>query len=96
MRRGLIEQGLHLLLIRGLIERLATPDGFQFGACDSAGTVIASLESEYSKALLERAEWVNANFSDRDLPSLNAFFNDRIGRWGEEFSIVGPGWEESI
>jgi hypothetical protein len=94
VRRALIEQGLHLLLVRGLAERRATTNGFEYAARETAGTVIASLESPYSQDLLARAQWVTSNFAQRDLNSLSAFFNERIGRWGEEFALTAPGWED--
>src|ERR1041385_6947847 len=58
VRRDLIEQGLHLLLVRGLADRRATIKGFEYVALDSAGVVIASLETEYSQQLRDRATWV--------------------------------------
>jgi len=94
VRRDLIEQGLHLLLVRGLIERRATTSGFEYAARDTAGSLIASLESEYSQQLLARAVWVTEAFAQRDIRSLNAFFSERIGRWGEEFALTSPGWED--
>jgi len=94
VRRDLIEQGLHLLLVRGLAERRATGQGFEYAALDTAGSIIASLETEYSQQLLARANWVTETFAQRDINSLSAFFNERIGRWGEEFALTSPGWED--
>lgn len=94
VRRGLIEQGMHLLLVRGLVERRATTSGFEYVAGDTAGGVIASLETDYSRELLSRAEWVTDAFAQRDFHSLSTFFADRIGRWGEEFTLTSLGWEE--
>jgi hypothetical protein len=95
VRRDLIEQGLHLLLVRGLAERRATTNGFEYAALDAAGTVIASLETEYSQQLRERAAWVATNFGSRDNNALNQFFRERIGRWGQEFLLTAPGWEDT-
>ena len=94
VRRDLIEQGLHLLLVRGLIQRRATSTGFEYAALENAGSMIASLETEYSKQLRMRSIWVTTNFASRDLDSLNSFFKERIGRWGEEFALTSPGWED--
>ncbi len=94
VRRGLIEQGLHLLLVRGLAERRATPSGFEYAARETAGSIIASLETEYSRALIDRAQWVTSNFAQQELNSISAFFTERIGRWGEEFTLTAPGWED--
>jgi hypothetical protein len=95
VRRDLIEQGLHLLLVRGLAERGATSNGFEYAARDAAGAVIASLETEYSQQLRERATWVAEHFGSRDNDALNLFFRERIGRWGQEFMLTAPGFEDS-
>jgi hypothetical protein len=94
VRRGLIEQGLHLLLVRRLVERRATSTGFEYAALDNAGSLVASLETEYSQQLRGRGTWVASNFAPRNLGSLNAFFREHIGRWGEEFTLTSPGWED--
>jgi hypothetical protein len=94
VRRDLIEQGLHLLLVRGLAERRATVGGFEYAALDAAGGLIASLVTPYSQQLRERASWIADNFSGQSMNSLNAFFKERIGKWGEEFALTSPGWED--
>jgi hypothetical protein len=95
VRRELIEQGLHLLLVRGLAERRATSTGFEYAALDTAGSVIASLTTTYSQHLRDRATWVAETFARRDTTSLNAFFKERIGHWTEEFTLTAPGWEDA-
>jgi hypothetical protein len=94
VRRGLIEQGLHLLLVRGLVERRAASTGFEYAARDTAGCIIASLETEYSQDLRSRAQWVTSTFPQPDMHRLNAFFKERIGHFGEEFALTAPGWED--
>jgi ABC-3C biological conflict system middle component len=78
------------LLVRGLAERRATVDGFEYAARDAAGSLIASLETEYSRQLLARAAWVTETFSQRDVKSLNAFFNERIGLGGKNSHSPRP------
>ncbi len=87
-------KGLHLPLVRGLAERRATITGFEYAARDTAGSIIASLVTEYSQELCSRAQWVTSTFAQRDLNSLNAFFNERFGHFGEEFALTSPGWED--
>lgn len=94
VRRDLIEQGLHLLIVRGLVDRRPTSTGFEYVARDAAGGLIASLEAEYSQELLRRAAWVTDAFGNRDLQSLDTFFRERVGRWREEFALASPGEED--
>lgn len=95
VRRGLIEQGLYLLLVRGLIERRSTTAGFEYAAQDTAGSLIASLSTEYSRDLCERASWVTTQFARQDVAALNVFFRQRIGTWGQEFALTAPNWEDA-
>ena len=94
VRRNLIEQGLNLLLVRGLIARNATSEGFDYAALDTAGSIVASLTTPYSQQLRERARWVTTTFAQRDVEWLTIFFKEHLGRWGSEFATSSPGWEE--
>jgi hypothetical protein len=94
VRRGLIEQGLHLLIVRGLVERRATNEGFDYRALDAAGGIVASLQTQYSQDLLARASWATQQFAGTQTAQLAAFFGERIGRFGEEFTLTSPGWED--
>jgi hypothetical protein len=94
VRRGLIEQGLNLLLVRGLIERQAATDGFRYAANDSAGGLVVSLAAPYNQELRKRAEWVTATFAQQDTQALASFFREQLGHWGGEFALTAPGWED--
>ena len=94
VRRNLIEEGLKLLLVRGLIARNPTKEGFEYAASDEAGSIIGSLSTPYSQQLCERGAWVTTTFADRDVAWLNAFFKEHLGRWGTEFALTSPGWED--
>jgi hypothetical protein len=94
VRRELIEQGLHLLLVRGLAERRNTTTGFEYIALDPAGALIASLDTEYSQQLRDRATWVTATFGNRTINEITTFFREHIGRWSQEFLLTAPGWED--
>lgn len=94
VRRTLIEQGLNLLIVRGLVERRTTNTGFEYAALDAAGGIIAALSTTYSQALRERAQWVTTTFADKNTPWLTTFFNDHLGAWGSEFTLTSPGWED--
>ena len=94
VRRGLIEQGLNLLLMRGLAERRASSAGFAYTALDSAGSLISSLTSPYSQHLRQRAEWVAVTFGGWDVETLSTFFRENLGRWGSEFALTSLGWED--
>src|ERR1700730_15476470 len=61
VRRKLVQQALLLMMTRELVEREFGAEGIQYRAGENATPFLSSLESEYLKALKERAAWlVNA------------------------------------
>jgi len=80
VRRKLVEQALLLMMTRHLVEREPTPAGFRYRAGENAAPFLANLESDYLKALKERAGWlVNAlgNLPDEDFHAIMRKFFDR-------------------
>jgi hypothetical protein len=90
----LVEQGLHLLLVRGLVARQTTAEGFGYHALDTAGSVVSSLQTPYSQDLRERAAWTVERFAKTTTGEVATFFRECIGRFGEEFTLTSPGWED--
>src|SRR5580698_8824040 len=60
VRRKLVEQALLLMMTRDLVEREMTADGIRYKAGENASPFLALLESEYLKALKQRAAWLIA------------------------------------
>ncbi|MEU1924599.1 ABC-three component system middle component 2 [Streptomyces albogriseolus] len=58
MKRGLIEQGLVVLLRAGLADVEATPDGLVYRASEEGPGFVDILEAPYASALKDRASWV--------------------------------------
>jgi hypothetical protein len=85
VRRKLVEQALLLMMTRHLVERDISDQGFRYRAGENAAPYLAALESEYLRALKQRAQWlVNAlgGKSEQEFRVImRRFFDD----WIEEF-----------
>jgi hypothetical protein len=87
VRRQLIERGLMLMMSRGLITRLATPNGFMYQAEDSAGPFLDSLTAEYLDDLKDRAVWVVDRFSDMNDHEIRVLLSRVYDQWSREFQV---------
>ncbi len=89
VRRRLVDQGLRLLMERGLVAPEFSDTGIRFLATESAGAFVACLTEEYTEQLKLRAKWVVATFGDTEEGELNDFFTRHLDRWGAEFESLG-------
>lgn len=85
VRRTLIERGLLLMISRGLVERLVSPNGFQFIASEDAGAFLSMLSSHYTLKLKERAEWVATTFGESTPEELQALNRRFFKEWSPQF-----------
>lgn len=85
VRREVIENGLDLLLSRGLADRIFSNKGICYQASELAGQLIASLLTAYSLRLRSYARWVRENHGNKDLFQLEFLFSSNIDRWSHEF-----------
>lgn len=86
VRRGLIEQGLLLMVSRGLVDRLFTNDGILYYASEEAGAFLQCLAADYTITLRNRAAWVITTFGNYPIEQLTQFFHTHLDRWGSEFT----------
>lgn len=85
IRRGLIERGLHLMISRGLVERISAEDGFYYVAGDSAAPFIQSLTTHYSLQLKDRATWVVKKFQTVPTHEIRNITNKLFQQWSSQF-----------
>lgn len=88
VRRGLIENGLMLMMSRGLVSREPTKSGIHYLATEDANPFLESLISSYMIKLKERAVWVAERFqyasNDEVSKTTRSFLND----WTIQFQRV--------
>lgn len=85
VRRPLVEKSLRLMQQLHLIDVFETEDGITFGSSDEAPIYLDLLQSPYSTALKERAQWMAARFADKSTSELREQVEMRIGRWTADF-----------
>ena len=92
VRRRLVDQGLRLLMERGLVRPEFTDNGIYFSASEAAGAFVACLTEAYTVQLKERAKWVVSEFGPTNEAELNDYFTRHLDRWGAEFEVLGD-WD---
>lgn len=85
IRRELVQRGLLLLAVRGLVRETPSPDGFRWAASDAAGAFLDVLVSPYARGLRRNAMWLAERFGDTSDEQLRRFVEQNLGRWGAEF-----------
>lgn len=88
VRRGLIENGLNLMISRGLIERISTNDGFLYIAGENAAPFIQSLTANYTLQLKERAQWVVEQFQSTSTNEIKNITNTLFQQWSSQFQTI--------
>lgn len=88
VRRKLVEDGLLLMMSRGLIERTTNETGIVYCAGEMAETFLSSLMSTYLRKLIERSNWVAEQFSDMSESDLQQALSKFHSQWIEEFQIA--------
>lgn len=91
VRRGLIEKGLLLMMSRGLVQRLPTSEGISYIAGEAAAPFLASLTTEYSMSLKERAEWAAERFEGVAIEEIRSITHRFFERWTSEFQPMQRG-----
>jgi hypothetical protein len=88
IRRSLIERGIFLMMSRGLVERLASPDGFQYRSSETAYAFLSMLSSQYISKLRDRAGWVTETFGQSSLEELQAVEKSFFREWSTQFQTL--------
>lgn len=95
VRRHLVDQGLRLLIQRGLVTPELTDAGILYSASETSGAFVACLVEPYTTELKKRARWVVSNFGQKEEAELIDYFNQNLDRWGAEFEPLGD-WEGDV
>jgi len=94
VRRGLIENGLHLLAIKGLVARHLDELGITYSAKSEITTFLDALSSGYAEAVRDRAHWAVRRLKDLTDKEANQLFEESMGRWKTEFVVEQQQEEE--
>ena len=88
VRRKLVQQALLLMMARELVAREFDADGIRYRAGENAAPFLSSLESDYLKALKDRAVWLVDALGDHKEQEFRAVMRQFFDHWVEEFQAV--------
>lgn len=88
VRRKLVEQGLLLMMTRDLVQREVNADGIRYRAGENATPFLNALESQYLKALKQRASWLIERFVDLPDQQFRNTMRQFFDHWVEEFQTA--------
>jgi hypothetical protein len=94
VRRESIAGALRLMMRKGLIVPNFSKDGITYAVTELARSFLGVLESDYTRDLTFRAEWLVPIFSKLSDDELSLFATDHLRDWGGEFvnESVWRGW----
>lgn len=93
VRREIIEKGLLLMASRGLVERVASPDGIFYRAGEAAAPYMAALNAPYSIELRARANWAVKAFGHMTTDAIRIITQRFFEKWTSQFQpgqLQGP------
>lgn len=85
VRKKVIQQGVDLMLGKGLIQRGIDDAGIYYQAGDAAELFLNILSSTYIKKLRDCSDWVIAQYADLNTDDINKLTNAISERWINEF-----------
>jgi len=94
VRRKIVQDALHMMMTRDLIERDVGENGISYRAGEAAAMFLESLTTPYIRALKERADWLTDRLSGYDELAFDAMMREFFDRWIVEFQDVQSATED--
>ena len=85
VRRKVVQDALHMMMTRDLIERDVGEQGITYRAGDAAAMFLESLTTPYICALKERAQWLTSRLSGYDEDAFDIMMREFFDQWMVEF-----------
>lgn len=76
IRKSIIQEGLDMLVSRGLVEIIYSPNGIEYVASEYSAPFIESLSSPYSEQLIIRADWLASEYPKYNMNELHRLLDD--------------------
>lgn len=88
VRRTMLEEGLQLMLHRGLVGLEARSDGFFYHALDTSAAFLSMTMTPYLTRLIARTQWVAEEFGASSLSQLIALEHQLVSEWTIHFEPI--------
>jgi len=85
VRRKVVQDAIHMMMTRDLIERNVDKNGITYRAGDTAAVFLESLTTPYISALRERAIWLTNRLSNYDAEAFEKMMQEFFDQWIVEF-----------
>lgn len=85
VRRKTVQDAIHMMMTRDLIERDVSDEGITYRAGEAAAMFLDSLTTPYICALKERARWLTNRLSDYDEEAFDKMMREFFDQWIVEF-----------
>ena len=95
VRRDLLENGLHLLAMKGLVARHLDESGITYSAEAQVTAFLDALASGYAESVRDRAQWAVQRLQGLTDAEVNQLFEASTGRWKTEFVVEEQQEEEA-
>ena len=91
VKRGLIQNSLDMLMLKGLVEHSYTQSGIEYIASEEVAPFIDNLEASYTQDLIKSVTWVCNHFNNMNTKEIRAFVLNNKHKWGSEISYCTVG-----
>ena len=88
VRRKVVQNALHLMMSRDLVDRNVSDVGINYCAGEAAAMFLDSLRTPYLTALKSRADWLVFHLADYTDSALDNLMRQFFDRWVIEFQIA--------
>lgn len=88
VNRSVVKKGLTLLLLKDLIDVEYSKSGILYKKNHNTELFVQYFDSDYSKLLQERAEWLCSKFDELTDSQITQLMDSNLGKWGSEFSVI--------
>lgn len=85
IKRPVIKSGLNNMIAKGLIAADYSEAGITYAATEMASPFLDSLQANYTREIVDIADWVVKVFSSYNIDDLKALVNGNLNIWGGEF-----------
>lgn len=88
VRRGVVQDGLHLMMTRDLVSRHVEMGGIVYMAGEMAETFLDALQSDYFSSLKKRAHWLVSHLAAYDDLNFERLMSSFFDQWVMEFQHI--------
>ncbi len=85
VRRNIIQDGLLLMMSRGLVARVPTENGIEYRASEISNSFVDSLSAPYLIKLKERADWIADEYGHISNSELKEMIKRFFDKWTTQF-----------